>query len=160
LYGVWDGKMHIHIFRTFMKAILCTIILFIASLNSGNICCNSWQLSKFNYDGIFNLNYDDKIISPQTKLIYMMCRRFQWFWQFFRNSIFFMCFWFGLEMLRLVYKKAFLKYWTITYYWSYLTFYPPKKVAPPLIRVLKNFFKIGHTGYQKKQNFALISKCA
>jgi hypothetical protein len=26
------------------------------------------------------------------------------------------------------------------------------------MRVEKNFFKIGHTGYQKKQNFALISK--
>jgi hypothetical protein len=26
------------------------------------------------------------------------------------------------------------------------------------MRVEKNFFKIGRTGYQKKQNFALISK--
>jgi hypothetical protein len=34
-----------------------------------------------------------------------------------------------------------------------LTFYPPKKV-----RVEKNFFEIGQTGYQKKRNFALISK--
>jgi hypothetical protein len=41
-----------------------------------------------------------------------------------------------------------------------LTFYPPKKVASPFIKVLKNFFKIGRTGYQKKRNFALISKCA
>jgi hypothetical protein len=39
-----------------------------------------------------------------------------------------------------------------------LTFYPPKKVAQLLIRVEKNFFKIGHTTYQKKWNFALISK--
>jgi hypothetical protein len=39
-----------------------------------------------------------------------------------------------------------------------LTFYPPKKVAPPLLRVEKNFFKIICKGYQKKQNFALISK--
>jgi hypothetical protein len=39
-----------------------------------------------------------------------------------------------------------------------LTFYPLKKVAPPLTRVEKNFFEIGHTGYQKKRNFALISK--
>jgi hypothetical protein len=40
-----------------------------------------------------------------------------------------------------------------------LTFYPSKKVAPPLIRVeKKNFFKIRRAGYQKKRNFALISK--
>jgi hypothetical protein len=32
-----------------------------------------------------------------------------------------------------------------------LTFFPPKKVGPPLIRVEKNFFEIGHTGYQKKR---------
>jgi hypothetical protein len=28
---------------------------------------------------------------------------------FFRNSICFMCFWFGLEILRLVYKKVFFE---------------------------------------------------
>jgi hypothetical protein len=67
-----------------------------------------------------------------------------------------MCFWFGLEILRLVYKKAFFE--ILKQFLSYLTFYPPKKVGPPLIRVLKNFFKIGHTGNQKKRNFALISK--
>jgi hypothetical protein len=39
-----------------------------------------------------------------------------------------------------------------------LTVYPPKKVATPLIRVEKKFLKIGHTGYPKKRNFALISK--
>jgi hypothetical protein len=39
-----------------------------------------------------------------------------------------------------------------------LTFYPSKKVAPPLIRVEKNFFKVGRAGYQKKRNFVLISK--
>jgi hypothetical protein len=40
-----------------------------------------------------------------------------------------------------------------------LTFYPPKKVATPLIRVeKKNYFEIGRTGYQKKRNFPLISK--
>jgi hypothetical protein len=27
------------------------------------------------------------------------------------------------------------------------------------MRVEKNFFKIGHTGYRKKRNFALIQKC-
>jgi hypothetical protein len=39
-----------------------------------------------------------------------------------------------------------------------LTFYPSKKTAQPLIRVEKNFFEIGRAGYQKKRNFALISK--
>jgi hypothetical protein len=39
-----------------------------------------------------------------------------------------------------------------------LTFYPPKKVAPPLIRVEKNFLQIVRKGYQKEQNFTLISK--
>jgi hypothetical protein len=52
-----------------------------------------------------------------------LCIRVQWFWQFFRISICFMCFWFGLEILRLVYKKAFLKYWMVT-----ISFCPPKKV--------------------------------
>jgi hypothetical protein len=33
-----------------------------------------------------------------------------------------------------------------------------EKVVPPLIRVEKKFFKIGRAGYQKKRNFALISK--
>ncbi len=62
--------------------------------------------------------------------------RVQWFWHFFRNSICFMCFWFGLEILRLVYKKA---SWNIERFQSYLTFCPLKKVAPPLIKVEKKF---------------------
>ncbi len=72
---------------------------------------------------------------------YIRCRNFnlssrvQWLWHFFRNSICFMCFWFGLEILRLVYKKAF--FWNIERFLSYLTFYTPKKVALPLIRVEK-----------------------
>jgi hypothetical protein len=43
---------------------------------------------------------------------------------------------------------------------SYWTFNPlGGLVAPPLIRVEKNyFFKIVRKGYQKKRNFALISK--
>jgi hypothetical protein len=41
---------------------------------------------------------------------------------------------------------------------SYFTFYPSKKVAPPLTGVEQNFFEIGHAGYQKKRNFALFSK--
>jgi hypothetical protein len=39
-----------------------------------------------------------------------------------------------------------------------MAFYPPKKVAPTLIRVLKNSFKIVQKGYLMKRNFALISK--
>ncbi len=39
-----------------------------------------------------------------------------------------------------------------------VTFLTSKKIAPFLTRVEKNFFKIGRTGYQKKRNFALISK--
>jgi hypothetical protein len=39
-----------------------------------------------------------------------------------------------------------------------LTFYPPKKVALPSLELKENFFEIGHTGYQKKRNLALISK--
>ncbi len=38
--------------------------------------------------------------------------RVQWFWHFFRNSICFMWFWFGLEILRLVYIEQFLSYLT------------------------------------------------
>jgi hypothetical protein len=49
-----------------------------------------------------------------------------------------MYFWFGLEILRLVYKKAFLE---IEPFLSYLTFYPPKNVALPLIRVEKKFLR-------------------
>jgi hypothetical protein len=64
-----------------------------------------------------------------------------------------MRFWFGLEILRLVYNKAFIKI-CIERFLAYLTFYPLKKVAPPLI----NFFKIVRKGYQKKRNFALISE--
>jgi hypothetical protein len=51
-----------------------------------------------------------------------------------------MCFWFGLEILRLVYKEAFFFY-NIKQFLSYLTFYPPKKVAPPLLRVEQKFLQ-------------------
>ncbi len=33
-----------------------------------------------------------------------------------------MCFWFGLEILRLVYKKVFLKYWTVSILFDLLSF--------------------------------------
>jgi hypothetical protein len=58
---------------------------------------------------------------------------------------------------RLVLKERFLN---IERFLSYLTFYPPKNVAAPLIRVEKNFFKIVLKGYLKKQNFHRFQKCA
>jgi hypothetical protein len=50
-----------------------------------------------------------------------------------------MCFWFGLEILILVNKKVFFE--IIEQFLSYLTFYPSKKVVPPLIRVEKKFLQ-------------------
>ncbi len=40
-------------------------------------------------------------------------------------------------------KTSFKKsgYWNIEWFLSYLTFYPPKKVSPPLIRVEKKFLR-------------------
>jgi hypothetical protein len=60
---------------------------------------------------------------------------------FFRKSICFICVWLGLEILRLVYKKAFYK--NIVGFLSYLTFYPQKKVAPALIRGEQKFLQKG-----------------
>jgi hypothetical protein len=58
-----------------------------------------------------------------------------------------MCFWFGLVIL--VYKKAFFE---ILYgFLSYFTFYPPKKVGPPLIRV--SSLAKGKKNLQKKLEF-------
>ncbi len=68
-----------------------------------------------------------------------MYSRVQWFWHFFRNSICFMCFWFGLDILRLVYKKR--VFWNIERFLSYLTLYPPKKGALALISVEKKFLR-------------------
>jgi hypothetical protein len=84
--------------------------------------------------------------------------RVQWFWHFLKNSICFMCFWFGLEILRLCYKKAFFE--ILNDFLSYLTFYPPKKVAPPLLRAEKNFFEIGRTGIKRSGILRWFQKCA
>ncbi len=65
-----------------------------------------------------------------------------------------MWFWFGLEIQRLVYKKAFFKILNGFYLLWPFNF---QKIAPSLIRVEKNFFKIGCKVY-KKRNFELISK--
>ncbi len=86
----------------------------------------------------------------QILYLYMkLCIRVQWFWNFFYK--------FNMLNVFLVWpwnpKTSFLKYWTVS---IYLTFYPSKKVAPPPLKSWKKF--IGRAGYQKKQNFALISK--
>ena len=67
-----------------------------------------------------------------------------------------MCFWFGLEILRLIYKKS--VFWNIEWFLSYLTFYPSKKVAPPLIGVEKKFLQNWACRVSKEGEFALISK--
>ncbi len=70
----------------------------------------------------------------------------------FPRSLCFMWFWFGLEILRLVYKKAFFK--ILIGFYLIWAFNFQKKIK----ELNKNFFKIGHAGYQKKRNFVLISK--
>ncbi len=52
-----------------------------------------------------------------------------------------MCFWFGLEMLRLVYKKAFLKYWTITYYCILFDLLSSEKSSIALYKSFKKFLQ-------------------
>jgi hypothetical protein len=59
-----------------------------------------------------------------------------------------MCFWFGLEILRLVYKKVFFERFL-----SYLTFYPLKKVTPPFIRVEKKFLRNWASRVSKEAEF-------
>ncbi len=69
-----------------------------------NIC--AWlSFSEFFYDDTKHLYLPNTLIIN----IYHPCSRVQWFWQFFRNSICFMCFWFGLEILILVHKKVFFE---------------------------------------------------
>ncbi len=77
---------------------------------------------------------------------------------FLENSICLMCFWFGLEILRLVFLKS--VFWNITQFLSYLTFYPPKKVALPLIRVEKNSSKLGKQGIKRSGIWHWFQKCA
>jgi hypothetical protein len=63
-----------------------------------------------------------------------------------------MRFWFGLEILRLAYKKVFFKILN-----SFYQLFTSKKIAPTLIKVEKKISsKLGAKGYQKKQNFTLI----
>jgi hypothetical protein len=63
---------------------------------------------------------------------------------------------FGLEILRLVYKKAFFLYCTVSILFDLLS---SKKSNTTFIKdEEKNFFQIVRKGYQRKRNFALISK--
>ncbi len=64
--------------------------------------------------------------------------RVQWFWHFFRNSTCFMCFWFGLEILRLVYKKVFFEIWNGFYLiWAFIL----RESSTTLYRSWKKFLQ-------------------
>ncbi len=95
--------------------------------------CSVWPEEK---------DQEGRPLAPVAPLLYGKCpmhNRVQWFWHFFRNPICFMCFWFGLEILRLVYKKR--VFWNIEWFLSYLTFYPPKKVILSLMRAEKKILQ-------------------
>ncbi len=49
-------------------------------------------------------------------------------------------------------------FWNIEWFLAYLTFYPPKKIAPPLIRVEKKFLQNWAYRILKEVEFCLISK--
>ncbi len=77
---------------------------------------------------------------------------------FFINSI---CFMFLVWpwILRIVYKKNVSG--NIEWFLSYLTLYPPKKVAPPLIRVEKKISsKLGIQGIKRSGILRWFKKCA
>jgi hypothetical protein len=57
-----------------------------------------------------------------------------------------MCFWFDVEILRLVYEKVFFFNRMVSILHDFLS---SKKVAPQELK--KYFFKIWRTGYQKKR---------
>ncbi len=85
--------------------------------------------------------------------------RVQWFWHYFRNSICFMCFWFGLEILRLVYKKVFFENWTVSILFDLLSF--EKSTTAPYKSWKKNYFKIGRAGYLNRSGILRwFKKCA
>ena len=52
-----------------------------------------------------------------------------------------------IEILRLVYKKTFFK--MMNGFFANLTFYPPKILATPLIKVEKNTLKKVERGFKK-----------
>ncbi len=71
---------------------------------------------------------------------------------FFWNSICLRCFWFGLEILRLVYKKRFLKYWKVSIFFDILS--SEKRVER------KISFKLGVQGIKRSGILRWFEKCA
>ncbi len=74
--------------------------------------------------------------------------RAQWFY-FFINSICTKWFWFGLEILRLVYKGIFFKYWMVMLF----CLLSSKTCSTAPFRVKKIILWNCPQGYRKKRNF-------
>ncbi len=72
------------------------------------------------------------------------------------RSLCFRWLWFGLEILRLVYKKRFLKYWTVSILFDLLT---SNKIAPSHIRAEKNSSKLGAKGIKRSRILCWFQKC-
>ncbi len=66
-------------------------------------------------------------------------------------------FWFGLEILRLVYKKCFLKYCTVSILFDLLS---SEKSSTAPYKSWKKLFKIVHKGYQRSGISLWFKKCA
>ena len=69
-----------------------------------------------------------------------------------------MCFWFGLEILRLVYKKCFLKYWTVSILFDLFTF--EKSSAAPYESWKKISSKLGVQSIKRSGILRWFQKCA
>ncbi len=87
-----------------------------------------------------------------------MRNRVQWFWHFFRNSICFMCFWFGLEILRLVYKKVFFE--ILNGFYLIWPFILRKKQHRPVKELKKNSSKLGVQGIKRSGILRWFQNCA
>jgi hypothetical protein len=57
---------------------------------------------------------------------------------FLEIQLCFLCFWFALENLKLVYKKALFKIFNGFKFLSYLTFYPREKIVPHLEKPIRD----------------------
>ncbi len=69
-----------------------------------------------------------------------------------------MCFWFGLEILRLVYKKVFFEYWTVSISFDLLSF--EKSSAAPYKCWKKISLKLGVQGIKRNGILRWFQKCA
>ncbi len=85
--------------------------------------------------------------------------RVQWFWHFFWNSICFMCFWFGLEILRLVLKKVFFEIWIVSILFDLLSS-EKSCTAPYKSWKKKNSSKLGIQGIKRSGILRWFKKCA